>query len=939
MKKIYMCLISLVGLYGHLQAQHQFQGVNFGDTSNPVPSLASLAGHTDTPPSVAVGIPEISVPLFSISGYGGSDFGLQLSYNPTGVSADDAASEVGAGWSMFKGGVISRKINGIMVDEAFQNTASAHYEKNVFDDEYYYSLPGFSGKFKIERDTVQNTFRIVDLTPLNHVKIAYTKQNNTATLVIDSFTITDDDGSTYYFNDYSTAAVYDSFYDEKGLWGWEYKSAFFLTRITNADGVETANFTYQKNTKYDTDNTTLLYKSCQLQKINTALGNIEIVYDYDQTLEKTMNDPYSIKKVMLNNFYGKVAEYAFDYSYPFPSNPGDATYKKRQLDKIKKMDGQNILEETAFLYNPLSLEVPTGGSCQGSVQVDPSGVLNKIIYPTKGVTQYLYEGSEIYADKSSAAYLESLTLDYVDSCTQEQQEFLNFSFDTHQTLTYSFTIPGDSSKKKTFWVNYGDVYTSVDPNTGEPIILPPVPENKRITYTLKRGTEVLTTNQKGSGIKFYNYPGQYTVTANVPLQNGQVNFGLIEVVAKPGPYRNASPSTSYRIRSIKRFNSINSSIPVKEISYKYDDFSIPNASSGYTSKDGRILFKNVKVMDGSGNGYAKYFFKLDKDYPSYQTTVGGNTVNFQPYYNLLRSGILEKKEMYSETNQLLGKDDYQYTFGIADNVDYQTDEGFYSKTAFISQTKSTSIAYPSGSAASFLQTSSENNVRADNYKPSSSKTTAADGTVTESFYKYAQDKNLTKLLADNMTGMPVETEVKEAGKTIGKSETKFDHSANVYPSSVIGYNRQNQSPFTASTLDVYDNKGNLVQVTGKNGIPTTTIWGYYQTLPIAVISGASYSQVASLSTVTAAIAASNADRDNPANEPALIQALENLRKDPALKNYTVTATTYDPLVGVTNSISANGIRTVNTYDNAGRLIKVKDADGKTLQENQYNYKH
>ncbi|WP_157963434.1 hypothetical protein, partial [Chryseobacterium lathyri] len=195
------------------------------------------------------------------------------------------------------------------------------------------------------------------------------------------------------------------------------------------------------------------------------------------------------------------------------------------------------------------------------------------------------------------------------------------------------------------------------------------------------------------------YPGQYTVTANVPLQNGQVNFGLIEVVAKPGPYRNASPSTSYRIRSIKRFNSINSSIPVKEISYKYDDFSIPNASSGYTSKDGRILFKNVKVMDGSGNGYAKYFFKLDRDYPSYQTTVGGNTVNFQPYYNLLRSGILEKKEMYSETNQLLGKDDYQYTFGIADNVDYQTDEGFYSKTAFISQTKSTSIAYPSGSAA------------------------------------------------------------------------------------------------------------------------------------------------------------------------------------------------------------------------------------------------
>ncbi|PIF45754.1 YD repeat-containing protein [Chryseobacterium sp. 52] len=939
MRKIYVCLISLAGLHSNLQAQHQFQGINFGDTSNPVPSLTSLADFSDNPPSLAVGIPEISVPLLSLSGYGGSNFGLQLSYNPTGVSPDDAAGEVGAGWSMFKGGVISRKINGTMVDEAFQNAASPHYQKNAFDDEYYYSLPGFSGKFKIERDVEQNTFRLVDLSPLNHVKIAYIKQNNTATLVIDSFTITDDEGSIYYFNDYSSAAVYDGFYEDNGLWGFEYKSAFFLTRITGADGVETANFTYQKNTKYDTDNTILLYKSCQLQKIGTASGNIDIVYDYDQALEKTMNDPYSIKKVSLNNAYGKVSEYAFEYTYPFPADPGNAGDKKRQLDRIKKMDGQNILEETAFLYNPLNLGASLGGSCQGSVQVNPSGVLNKIIYPTKGVTQYVYESSETYADKSSAAYLESLTLDYGDPCTQEQQEFFNFNFDTHQTLMYSFTISGDPSTKKAFWVGYNEFYTSVDPNTGEPVLLPPVPENKRITYTLKRGTEVLTTNQKGGNERFYNYPGQYTVTAKVPLQNGQVNFGLSEVVARPGPYRNANSGGSYRIRSIKRYLDNTGSTPEKTVLYTYDDFSIPNASSGSISKDSRILFKNVKVTDGSGNGYTKYYFKLDKDYPAYIIPKNGSTAQFQPYYNLLRSGVLEKKENYSETNQLLSKENYEYTFATADDTDYLTDEGFYSKTAFISQSKSSSVTYPSGSASSFLQTASENNVRADNYKPSSSKSTATDGTVTESFYQYAQDKNNTRLLAANMTGILLETEVKEDGKTIGKSETRFDHSSNLYPTSVIGYNRQTQSPFTASTLDGYDSKGNLVQVTGKNAVPTTTIWGYNQTLPIAVIAGASYSQVASLASVTAAVTASDADRDNPANEAALLQALENMRKDPALKDYSVTASTYDPLIGVTHSISANGIRTMNVYDKAGRLIKVTNADGKTLQENQYNYKH
>jgi uncharacterized protein RhaS with RHS repeats len=150
---------------------------------------------------------------------------------------------------------------------------------------------------------------------------------------------------------------------------------------------------------------------------------------------------------------------------------------------------------------------------------------------------------------------------------------------------------------------------------------------------------------------------------------------------------------------------------------------------------------------------------------------------------------------------------------------------------------------------------------------------------------------------------------------------------------------QTQAPVTASTLNIYDSKGNLVQTTGKNGIPVTTIWGYYQTKPIAVISGASYAQVSSLATVTAAITASNADRDDPTQEPQLVTALENLRKDPALQNYTVTATTYDPMIGVTSSISANGIRTVNVYDAANRLIKVTDAAGKTLQEHQYNYKN
>ncbi len=299
-------------------------------------------------------------------------------------------------------------------------------------------------------------------------------------------------------------------------------------------------------------------------------------------------------------------------------------------------------------------------------------------------------------------------------------------------------------------------------------------------------------------------------------------------------------------------------------------------------------------------------------------------------------GMLEKKETYSE-GQLLQKVEMNYQLKEVPLPNIMDGTSAVKKIV-ISKQGSATENYISGTAKKLV--SGSERIFEDTYSNMvSSKETLQDGIVVEKTLLYPADKGVQKLLNANMINIPLETSTKRNGKLIGKAETKFEDPSHLYPTSVIGYNMQTQSSFTASTLDVYDTKGNLVQVTGKDGIPVTTIWGYYQTQPIAVITGASYSQVASLPSITAAISASNADHDNPANEPALLQALENLRKDPALKGFTITASTYDLMTGVTNSISANGIRTVNIYDSANRLIKVTNAEGKILKENQYNYKH
>jgi YD repeat-containing protein len=226
----------------------------------------------------------------------------------------------------------------------------------------------------------------------------------------------------------------------------------------------------------------------------------------------------------------------------------------------------------------------------------------------------------------------------------------------------------------------------------------------------------------------------------------------------------------------------------------------------------------------------------------------------------------------------------------------------------------------------------------NNFQEILSKITTNNGDINEVSTKYAQDLSDSHLITANMISVPLQVETKSNGITLSKATTVYGNSSHFYPTALESTDLDQISE-TQITYDLYDNKGNLVQTTDKSGNSVTTIWGYYQTLPIAQIVGVKYNDISSLSVVTAAISASNSDADNPANEGALLTALQNLRLASQLQGYSMTVNTYDPLVGITNTISSNGIKKSYEYDAAGRLLKVKNSDGQVLKENQYNYKH
>ncbi|WP_316795509.1 hypothetical protein [Pedobacter agri] len=151
---------------------------------------------------------------------------------------------------------------------------------------------------------------------------------------------------------------------------------------------------------------------------------------------------------------------------------------------------------------------------------------------------------------------------------------------------------------------------------------------------------------------------------------------------------------------------------------------------------------------------------------------------------------------------------------------------------------------------------------------------------------------------------------------------------------------------TEITYDKYDEKGNVLQYTGKDGIPVTIIWGYNKTQPIAKVEGITYDQLTSLVSPTAIVMASDNDAADSTKESLLLLALNTFRKNSQLSDKKVTTYTYDPLIGVTSITPPSGIRQVFAYDAANRLketkVRSKDNAGaytdKKAAEYKYNYK-
>src|SRR5688572_27352866 len=114
-----LLLTLLIGSSSNLKGQ-DFKLPN--KTAIASPTAASLGKYGDIPVGYHTGLPSISIPIHTVA-EGPLQLPISLSYHAGGLKVMEAASFVGAGWSLNAGGVITRSVNGAPDDRGFGATS------------------------------------------------------------------------------------------------------------------------------------------------------------------------------------------------------------------------------------------------------------------------------------------------------------------------------------------------------------------------------------------------------------------------------------------------------------------------------------------------------------------------------------------------------------------------------------------------------------------------------------------------------------------------------------------------------------------------------------------------------------------------------------------------------------------------------------------------
>lgn len=238
------------------------------------------------PVSHYTGTASINIPFYTISA-GGVQVPVSLGYQASGIKVKDMETWVGLGWRLSTGGRISRMVRGAQADEEgysrVSGTPDGEQANNLsswntdkiderndaeFDSEpdlFFFEISGKSGQF------VADYNGDVHLIPYQGIQVKWNRTPYSST-----FTVTDESGNRYYFNEVETT-VSEDLDNKEDVKDWI--TSWNLSRIVTSQN-DTIRYYYTSNASIVDVNTSHTI-------INSASWDVGTGWSIETVEEKT----------------------------------------------------------------------------------------------------------------------------------------------------------------------------------------------------------------------------------------------------------------------------------------------------------------------------------------------------------------------------------------------------------------------------------------------------------------------------------------------------------------------------------------------------------------------------------------------------------------------------------------------------------------------------
>lgn len=457
-------------------------------------------------------------------------------------------------------------------------------------------------------------------------------------------------------------------------------------------------------------------------------------------------------------------------------------------------------------------------------------------------------------------------------------------------------------------------------------------------YSIQDETQ---TKTKGNGLRIkkianYDYTGSFSSAKEYEYSGGKTMLPLL--TAKTTSYSNTKNfPTSLAIGVATEFLYY---VKVDRLSSNNYFNVSPNGISNYVGYD----MVRIKETNKSSNGYIEKRFQNRPENVVYLDNVKSNN-NYSFSNDDIDNGSIVLETSFNSQSKKVRQVKSEY-YKFRSTIDYGAKTSSYG--LFLDYDDAGRINSLARYQISFYplfgkQTLLKKQIESNYFTTDSIKTTTD--------YEYNAYRYVSKTIKSNKIGefyneqtnyaldsgknifnLPSSTTIKTNGKI--KEVVNYSYaevSGITVPKKINIFPFGNSSNEKSVLYDTYDTTGNLVEFHSKDGMYTVFIWGYNKTVPIAKIENATYAQVATALGITTATL-------NTYNETYLT-AINNLRNNTSLSNSMITTYTHIPLVGVSTITDPKGDIINYNYDNFGKLISIKDAQGKLISENQYHYKN